>query len=124
MLAAHSLVTGGPEPHLLTPLAHLGFWRNADRAPYDHLVAALGQRAFVASLPGRADDYWAACRAYCDRLYGAHIRASGTQTYLDKTPEYSTIWPFVTRVYPDAIYPIDPASRRYPVLVPTLLFRR
>jgi len=75
-------------------------------------------------LPGRADDYWAACRAYCDRLYGAHIRASGTQTYLDKTPEYSTIWPFVTRVYPDAIYPIDPASRRYPVLVPTLLFRR
>jgi len=43
-------------------------------------------------------------RAYCDRLYGAHIRASGTRMYLEKTPEYSTIWPLVTQVYLNATY--------------------
>ena len=44
MLSAHSMVQGGPEPHLLTPLAHLGPWAKVDKAPYDHVLAAESQR--------------------------------------------------------------------------------
>jgi len=40
MLASHSMIMGGPEPHLLTPLAHLGVWAKVDKAPYDHILAA------------------------------------------------------------------------------------
>lgn len=104
MLSSHSEVKGGAEPHLLTPLAHLGYWRNVDKAPYDHIVAALGQKAFVESLPHQAADYWRACRSYCDSLYRAYMDGEQKTVCLDKTPEYSTVWPFITNVYPDAKY--------------------
>ncbi|MFN2110394.1 MAG: sulfotransferase family protein [Anaerolineae bacterium] len=104
MLSSHSMVKGGPEPHLLTPLAHTGYWRNVTKAHYDHIVAALGQRAFIESLPSQADDYWRACRSYCDTLYCAFMNGDMETLCVDKTPEYSTIWPFITQVYPDAKY--------------------
>lgn len=104
MLSAHSAIRGGAEPHLLTPLAHLGVWKQVDKAPYDHIVASIGQRDFVAALPGGEADYWAACRAYCDTLYGRSMAGSGRSVCLDKTPEYATVLPFITKVYPDARY--------------------
>ena len=33
MIGAHSLIYGRPEPHLLTPLAHLGYYAKVDKAP-------------------------------------------------------------------------------------------
>ena len=33
MLASHPLIYGRPEPHLLTPLAHLGYYAKVDKAP-------------------------------------------------------------------------------------------
>ena len=47
MLESHSMILGGPEPHLLTPLAHLGVWDKVDQAPYDHVLAADAQKLFV-----------------------------------------------------------------------------
>lgn len=104
MLSSNSRAKGGAEPHLLTPLAHLGYWRRVDKAPYDYIVSALGQRAFVDALPHQAQDYWRACRAYCDTLYSAHMSTgTGKETLcIDKTPEYTTIWPFIFKVFPDA----------------------
>ena len=105
MLAAHSQIQGGPEPHLLTPLAHLGVWDNVDKAPYDHVLAAQAQKDFIAQLPRGEADYWDACRAYCDALYGRYVGAKGGKPYcLDKTPAYALILPFITKVYPDASY--------------------
>jgi hypothetical protein len=104
MLSSHSLVRGGPEPHLLTPLAYLGVWGRVDKAPYDHIVAAIGQQAFVKSLPHQEQDYWRACRSYCDVLYTASMSRTEESICLDKTPEYTTVWPFITKVYPDAKY--------------------
>ena len=104
MLASHSAILGGPEPHLLTPLAHLGFWDNVDKAPYDHILAAEAQRLFVEKLPNQDQDYWDACRAYCDVLYGRYLSASGKPICLDKTPAYALVLPFITRVFPDAKY--------------------
>lgn len=104
MIASHSLVQGGPEPHLLTPLAYLGYWRRVEKAGYDHIVSAIGQRQFVNRLPGGARTYWKACRAYCDTLYGAAMSGSTAAICLDKTPEYVTVWPFLVEVFPDARY--------------------
>lgn len=114
MLSAHSMIRGGAEPHLLTPLAHLGVWKQVDKAPYDHIVAAIGQKDFVASLPGAEADYWTACRAYCDVLYSRSMEGSGRSVCLDKTPEYATVLPFITKVYPDARYVV---LTRHPLAV-------
>ncbi|HOJ68808.1 MAG TPA: sulfotransferase, partial [Candidatus Hydrogenedentes bacterium] len=43
MLSSHSQVLGGPEPHLITPLAHLGVWAKVDKAPYDPILSAEAQ---------------------------------------------------------------------------------
>lgn len=104
MLEAHSMIAGGPEPHLLTPLAHLGVWDKVDKAPYDHVLAAEAQKAFVQRLPGKEQDYWAACRAYADRLYGGLVSDAPGRLVLDKTPAYALVAPFIEKVYPDARY--------------------
>lgn len=113
MLAAHSMVQGGPEPHLLTPLAHLGPWAKVDKAPYDHVLAAESQRLFIDQLPQGEQDYWDACRAYCDTLYGRFLSAKGTKPIcMDKTPAYALVLPFMAKVFPDAKYVV---ITRHPV---------
>ncbi len=105
MLSAHSLIQGGPEPHILTPLAHLGVWAKVDKAPYDHILSAEAQKLFVQQLPNKEKDYWKACRAYCDVLYSQYLIAMGNKKIcLDKTPAYSLVLPFIAKVYPDAKY--------------------
>jgi len=104
ILSSHSMILGGPEPHVLTPLAHLGYWDKVDRAPYDHILAAQAQRSFVDALPGKEKDYWDACRAYCDTLYGRYLSTSNKSICLDKTPAYALILPFIAKVFPDAKY--------------------
>jgi hypothetical protein len=105
MLSAHSMIEGGPEPHLLTPLAHLGIWDKVDKAPYDHVLAAESQKLFISQLPGGEADYWEACRAYCDVLYGRYMSAHPEKSVcLDKTPAYGLVLPFIAKVFPDAKY--------------------
>jgi hypothetical protein len=105
MLSSHSMVQGGPEPHLLTPLAHLGVWDNVLKAPYDHVLAGEAQKGFIAQLPQGEADYWAACRAYCDVLYGRYLQGAGEKSIcMDKTPAYGLILPFLAKVFPDAKY--------------------
>ncbi|MBW2278843.1 MAG: sulfotransferase [Deltaproteobacteria bacterium] len=57
MLGSHSAIYTHPEPHIITPLAHLGYFENIDKAPYDHINAAEAIREYVEELPGREDDY-------------------------------------------------------------------
>ena len=104
MLGAHPAIQGGPEPHLLTPLAHLGVWDKVDKAPYDHVLAAESQKLFVSKLPNGEADYWKACRAYCDVLYGQYMAGRDATICLDKTPAYGLILPFMAKVFPDARY--------------------
>lgn len=115
MIGAHSLVMGRPEPHLLTPLAHLGYYAKVDKAPYDAVLAAEAQREFVAALPGGERDYVDACRAYCDTLYLRMLATKpGKQLFLDKTPAYGLILDFIARVYPTAKYVV---LTRHPLAV-------
>jgi hypothetical protein len=104
MLGSHSAIFTHPEPHIITPLAHLGYFDNVDRAPYDHINAAEAIREFVADLPRGEEDYLDACRAYTDVLYGRMLETSGKQMLLDKTPAYALVLGFLSRVYPRARY--------------------
>jgi hypothetical protein len=106
ILNATSSIYSRPEPHLLPALAHLGFWATVDKAPFDQLQAQDGTRAFVADLPGGSADYWDACRAYMDTLYGRMLATApgGERYFLDKTPANALVLPFMEKVFPDAKY--------------------
>jgi hypothetical protein len=105
MLGAHSKIYSRPEPHLLTPLAHLGYYDKVDKAPYDAVLAAESARQFVSDLPNGEQDYIDACRAYTDTLYHRMLATSpDALLFLDKTPAYSLILDFMARIYPRAKY--------------------
>jgi hypothetical protein len=104
MLGSHPEIFTYPDPHLITPLAFLGYHDQVDKAPYDHINAAEAIKTFVSGLPQGEQDYLAALRAYTDALYGRMLAASGKRYFLDKTPAYGLVLPFLTRLYPDAHY--------------------
>jgi hypothetical protein len=104
MLNAHPDIHSRPEPHLLTPLARLGYFGRVHAAPYDVFQAQSSIRAFVADLPGGEDTYVEALRAYADTLYGAMLEPTGKRYLVDKTPAYALELPFLTRLYPRAKY--------------------
>ena len=68
MLGAHSQILGVPEPHLLTPLAFLGYFDRVEKAPYDPVISQEAIQEVVLRLPEGEKDYIAACRAYADSV--------------------------------------------------------
>lgn len=114
MLGSHSQIYTHPEPHLITPLAYLGYHDIVDKAPYDHINGAEAIRAFVGQLPRGEQDYLDALRAYADTLYGRMLEPSGRRYFLDKTPAYATVLPFLTALYPRAKYVV---LTRHPLAV-------
>ena len=114
MLGSHSQVGTHPEPHLVTPLAYLGYHDRVDAAPYDHINAAEAIRLFVEHLPRGEEDYLDALRAYADTLYGRMMEGLGKERFLDKTPAYALVLPFLTKLYPKARYVV---LTRHPLAV-------
>lgn len=104
MLGAHSSIHGGPEPHIITPIAHLGYYGRVDKAPYDPFIVEQAAKAFVPRLPGGEADYLDALRAYTDHLYGRMLASSGKRMLLDKTPANALVLPFLAKLYPAARY--------------------
>ena len=107
MLGSHELIHAPAEPHLIPPLAHLGFHDRVDSAPYDPVITQLGLRELVASLPGGESDYLEALHRASDHLYERSLAAvdpDGKMLFLDKTPAYALVLDFLTRLYPDARY--------------------
>ena len=95
-------IHGRPEPHLLPPLAHLGFWDTVEAAPFDPRQASQAMRDVVRDLPGGEVDYVDACRAYADVLYGRLLATSGARLLIDKTPANALVLPMLRRLYPEA----------------------
>ena len=102
MLGAHSQIHAPAEPHLLTPLAHLGYYARVDEAAYDTIVSEAGIREVVDALPGGEDDYLSALRAYSDGIYRGLLEGTGRSRLLDKTPAYALVLGFLEKLYPDA----------------------
>jgi hypothetical protein len=114
MMGAHSEIFTHPEPHLISPIAHLGVYYNVDKAPYDHINAAEAIKAFIEDLPNGEQDYLDALRCYTDTLYGRMLRGSNRRYFLDKTPANALVLPFLERLYPDAKYVV---LTRHPLAV-------
>lgn len=104
MLGAHTEIFTYPEPHLITPIAHLGYYANVDKAPYDHINAAEALHTFVEGLPRGEEDYLDALRAYVHTLYGRMLEPRKESRFLDKTPAYALVLPFLSRLLPHAKY--------------------
>jgi hypothetical protein len=105
MLGAHSAIHGRAEPHLITPIAHLGYFASVQKAPYDPFNAEQAIHEFVADLPRGEADYLDALRAYTDTLYGRMLATvPGKRFFLDKTPAYALVLPFLAKLYPGARY--------------------
>lgn len=104
MLGSHDAILTHPEPHIVTPLAHLGYWRKVDKAPFDHINSAEAIRLFVDGLPAQERDYYDAARAYTDVLYGRMLEKSMKERFVDKTPAYALVLPFLAKLYPQARY--------------------
>jgi hypothetical protein len=115
MLSAHSQIYGRAEPHLITPIAHLGYHGSVQKAPYDPFNVEQAIHEFVADLPRKEDDYLDALRSYTDTMYERIMaNAPGKRFFLDKTPAYALVLPFLTKLYPKARYVI---LTRHPLAV-------
>jgi hypothetical protein len=114
MLGSHPEIFAPAEPHLMPPLAHLGFHERVDQAPYDPVITQQGLRSFVSLLPGGESDWLAALRRATDHLYERALAASGRRIFLDKTPAYALVLDFLARLYPDARYVV---LTRHPMAV-------
>ncbi|HEB87950.1 MAG TPA: sulfotransferase [Deltaproteobacteria bacterium] len=115
MLGAHSAVFAPEEPHLITPLAYLGYYESVETAPYDPIITRQAARALVASLPGGEATYLSALRAYTDAIYrGLYEGHGGGGLILDKTPAYALCLDFLERLYPEARYVV---LTRHPIAV-------
>ncbi|MEE2961798.1 MAG: sulfotransferase [Myxococcota bacterium] len=104
MLASHSKVCTHPEPHLITPLQYLGYFKGVERAPYDQVNSGQAIRELVEELPRKEADYLEALRAYTNHLYGCLLAKGGATYFVDKTPAYALVLPFLKKLYPDAHY--------------------
>ena len=114
MMGAHAEIFTHPEPHLISPIAHLGVYGNVDKAPYDHINAAEAIKAFIRELPDGEQDYLDALRCYTDTLYGRMLSTSSCSYFLDKTPATALVLPFLQRLYPEEKYVV---LTRHPLAV-------
>src|SRR5215831_20518905 len=106
MLSAHSQIHGRAEPHLITPIAHLGYFGKVQKAPYDPNNVEQAIREVVEEIPRHEAGYLDALRAYTDAMYAQlmEVAPAGKRYFLDKTPAYALVLPFLTRLYPAARY--------------------
>ncbi len=104
MLGAHSAIHSPAEPHLLTPLAHQGFYASVEKAPYDPIITQGAMRELVADLPEGEVDYLDALRRFTDTIYERLLSNTPCKILLDKTPAYALVLDFVARLYPKARY--------------------
>lgn len=116
MLSSHSMIHGRAEPHLITPIAHLGFYGSVQKAPYDPINVEQAVHEVVAELPRGEEDYLDALRAYTDAIYRGLMATApaGKRLFLDKTPAYALVLPFLARLYPRAHYVV---LTRHPLAV-------
>lgn len=114
MLGSHSRIFTHPEPHVITPLYYLGYYQQVDRAAYDHVNAARAFREFTEVLPRGEHDYLDALRGYALTLYGRALKPTGKRLFVDKTPAYALMLPFLEKLFPQAKYVV---LTRHPLAV-------
>ncbi len=103
MIGAYPSVYAYPEPHVLTPLYHMGYYQRVRVTDDDVVNTSQAFRAFVDVLPGGEEDYLEALRAYTHVLYAKALAAHpGKTLFVDKTPAYTRYPSFIQKLYPKA----------------------
>lgn len=96
LLGGHSAVLCPPEPWFLLKLATLAEPVHAAGA-FNEEMAGIATREF---LP--ASVLHDAARTFATTAYNAHLAAEGKRVFVDKTPRYFHILPFLDAVFPRA----------------------
>jgi hypothetical protein len=97
MLARHSRILCPAEPWFLLSLHSLYHGTRSGIAAYDQALADIGLR----ELAGEGE-FLGAARAFASSLYGSRLAASGRSVFVDKTPRYYHILPFLAALFPRA----------------------
>jgi GT2 family glycosyltransferase len=97
MLNNHPAVRCPPEPWIMLALESLG--RTSARSPADAPALYRAVRDFCDSQTAIE-----AARKYAGAMYNAHLAGSGKSIFVDKTPRYHLILPYLKSVFPLAKY--------------------
>jgi len=98
ILGNHNQTFCPSEPWLLLPLSVLRSDDAAIISPYDHELAREGWRQWVTD-----DLHMRASNAFAVTVYNALLEQAGKQMFIDKTPRYYHILPWLERLFPQAI---------------------
>ncbi len=100
LLMSHDKISSIAEPWMLLPFAYT-LKDKGIKTEYGHQTASKGINNLINNLPNKDEDYLKELKKFVMSLY-AKIAAPGSIYFLDKTPRYYQIIPFINRVFPDA----------------------
>lgn len=97
ILNRHSRILSPAEPWFLLSLHALYHDIGTGIAAYNRGLADIGLREFAGG-----DEFLRAARAFASSLYGSRLAAAGRSVFVDKTPRYYHILPFLAALFPRA----------------------
>jgi O-antigen biosynthesis protein len=97
ILNRHSRILCPAEPWFLLSLHALYHGTGSTLAPHDQQLADVGLRELAGE-----DEFLRAARAFASSLYGSRLTATGRSVFVDKTPRYYHILPFLAGLFPGA----------------------
>ncbi len=109
-LGVHPAIFSPPECHIIPPLYHLGYYGSVKKIDKPSALFHIPQQSSraihdnVEHLPERESDYLAALRRYTDYMYEKLKERSGKRIFVDKSPIHWRYLPFVSALYPEALY--------------------
>lgn len=103
LLVRHPEVSSVSEPWLLLPLAYMTRQTGWVRAPYNHDLAQAAIRDLIEQMEKEGGEWLSCVRRFSDDVY-ASVGSRNARYFIDKTPRYFLIMPFIEKLYPDAKY--------------------
>ena len=108
LLGSHTQVATHSEPWMMLPFAYL---RDVDaiRSCYSHQSCAKALRDVVSNLEGGENTWHKAIREFVLTIYASLTAAQQKESakyFLDKTPRYYSIAPFLKQIFPEARFVI------------------
>jgi hypothetical protein len=101
MLAVSPRVATVAEPWICLPLATM-MERDAVRAEYWHATCQLALEDLAKELPGGEAEFRELCADFVRSVYQRIAGDSGRTVFIDKTPRYYMIVPFLAEAFPEA----------------------
>jgi hypothetical protein len=97
MLGRHSRILCPAEPWFLLSLHALYYGTRTGIAAFDQGLADIGLRELAGE-----DEFLRAARSFASSVYGSRLAATGRSVFVDKTPRYYHILPFLAALFPRA----------------------